>query len=68
VNFFGTYFIILGLHAFDNNGSLFFPIWNMGVILLSSTLGALLFKEPINRYRRMGIGLALVAIGILSQA
>lgn len=68
VNYFGTYFSLLGLHAFDNNGSLFFPIWNMAVILLTSTLGVLLFKEPLNRYRRMGILLALVAIGVLSQS
>lgn len=68
VNYFGTYFSLLGLHAFDNNGSLFFPIWNMAVILLTSSLGVLLFKEPLNRYRRMGILLALVAIGVLSQS
>jgi drug/metabolite transporter (DMT)-like permease len=67
VNYFATYFSILALHAFNNNGSLFFPIWNMGVILLSSSLGVLLFKETLNRYRRVGIAISLAAIAILSQ-
>lgn len=68
VNYSSTYFLILGLYAFDNNGSLFFPIWNMAVILLTSTLGVLIFNEPLNRYRRIGIILALVAIAVLSQS
>lgn len=48
--------------------SVFFPINNLGIILFSTATGYFLFKEKISKTQLLGIGLAIVAIVMISYA
>ena len=52
--------------AFQNNPTTVFAGMNMGVIALGTLVGAWYFKEKISRLNAVGIGLALMAVLMLS--
>lgn len=65
-NFLSFYFIILAFGQFGNNGAFVFPIYNIGVILISSALAYLVFKEKLSKINISGLVLAIIAIGLIS--
>ncbi|MCP9768415.1 DMT family transporter [Lacihabitans sp. LS3-19] len=65
-NFLSFYLIILTLGYFGNSGAFVYPIYNMGVILVSALVSVLFFKEKISNLNRIGLLLALVAILMIS--
>lgn len=65
-NFFSLYFMVKSLSDFGNNGALFFPLFNIAIILYSALGGWLLFKEKFSNLNRLGVLLALFAIGMIA--
>lgn len=66
-NYFSIYFLIKALSAFDNNGAILYPMLNIGIIIISSILAVILFREYLRPVNKAGIALAIVAIILLSH-
>lgn len=67
-NFGNIFFYIKAHQALANEPSLVFSSMNIGVILLGSAVGVLIFREKLSRLNYVGIGLALVSILVLTLA
>lgn len=65
LNFMNILFYIRAHQAFKESPTLVFAGMNMGVIVLGTLVGALLFHEKINKFNLIGVGLALSAITML---
>ena len=65
-NFLSFYTLVLALSAFGGNGALVYPLYNIGVILLSAAAAALFFSEKLLTVNKIGLALAIVAIGLIS--
>jgi len=61
-NFCNILFYMFSLKAFPDNPSTVFAGMNIGVILLGTLAGILIFKEKLSRNNYLGLILALVAI------
>ncbi|RXK52544.1 EamA/RhaT family transporter [Aquirufa rosea] len=66
-NFFSFYFLLKTLDYFNNNGAIVLPIFNIGVIVGSTAVAYLFFKEKISKRQGIGISLGCVAIVLLLQ-
>ncbi len=66
-NYFSIYFLLLALEAFNNNGAYFFPIYNVGIIILSAILGVIIFKEQLSKVNIVGIILAVLGVYLISN-
>lgn len=64
-NFFSIFFL-LNLLDIGWDGSIVFPIFNVGVLLMSALGGWLIFKEEMPFYRVLGILIAAISIYIMS--
>lgn len=65
-NYFSIFFQLKALSAFDNNGAIVYPALNIGIIIGSTLLAILLFREKLSRLNYIGVLLALVVIFLLS--
>ena len=65
-NFLSFYTLLLALSAFGGNGAFVYPLYNIGVILLAAGLAALFFRERLSTANKVGLVLAIVAIGLIS--
>ncbi|MDB5240591.1 MAG: hypothetical protein JWP57_1216 [Spirosoma sp.] len=65
-NFLSFYTLLLALSAFGSNGAFVYPLYNIGVILLAALMAALLFRERLTTANKIGLGLAVLAIGLIS--
>ncbi|MVM32783.1 EamA/RhaT family transporter [Spirosoma sp. HMF4905] len=65
-NFLSFYTLVLALSAFGGNGAFVYPIYNIGVILLAAIMAALFFREQLSVANRIGLALAVLAIGLIS--
>lgn len=66
---FGNIFFYLKAHqALANTPSIVFSSMNIGVIILGSIVGILIFKEKLSRLNYIGIALAVVSIVIITMA
>lgn len=64
---FGNILFYLKAHkAFSDNPSTVFAAMNMGVIIMGSLVGILIFKEKLNTKNYVGLILALVAIVLIT--
>jgi len=61
-NYFATYFLMKALSSDTLESSLVFAINNMGVLLFSAFVAAIVFKEQISKINWIGISLAITAI------
>jgi multidrug transporter EmrE-like cation transporter len=61
-NYFATYFLMKALSSNTLESSLVFAINNMGVLLFSAFVAAIVFKEQISKINWLGISLAMIAI------
>lgn len=65
-NFLSFYFLILTLTAYGNSGAFVYPIYNIGVILVSAIIAFVFFKEKLSTLNKIGLGLAVLAIILIS--
>lgn len=65
-NFLSFYFLILTLTHYGNSGAFVYPIYNMGVILVSAIVGIFFFKEVLSKINITGLLLGLIAILLIS--
>lgn len=66
-NYFSIYLQLKALSAFDNNGAILYPSLNIGIIIASTLMAILLFKEKLSRINMIGVALAIVVILLLSH-
>ena len=65
-NFLSFYTLLLALSAYGGNGAFVYPIYNIGVILVAALVAGLFFQERLSMANKVGLGLAVIAIGLLS--
>lgn len=65
-NFLSFYFLIKALNHFGSSGAFVYPLYNMGVILLSAAVGLIAFKEHLTNTNKLGLALAVIAIVFIS--
>ena len=65
-NFLSFYTLLLALSAFGGNGAFVYPLYNIGVILLAAGMAALFFRESLSTANKIGLALAVLAIGLIS--
>ena len=65
-NFFSMYFILKALSAFHNNGAILFPVFNVGIIVLSTLAALTIFKEQLLSINKLGIILAVFSVLMIS--
>ncbi|GAB4053836.1 EamA/RhaT family transporter [Spirosoma litoris] len=65
-NFLSFYTLLLALSAFGSNGAFVYPLYNIGVILVAALMAALFFKEQLSTANKIGLALAILAIGLIS--
>ncbi len=63
-NFFTIYLLIKGLETWE--GSVLFPINNLGVIVLTTILGVYLFREKLSRINYIGLVMAIICVLLIS--
>lgn len=67
-NYFSIFFIIEALRNPNLDSSIVFVINNVSIVVLSTVVGILLFKEHLLRKNKIGIGLALLSIILVALA
>ncbi len=65
-NYISIWFLVNVLKQYKGNSSAIIPINNMGIVLLSSVLASLMFKEKLSLINWVGIILALGAIALIA--
>ncbi|MGM9508306.1 EamA/RhaT family transporter [Larkinella sp. GY13] len=65
-NFLSFYTLLLALSEYGGNGAFVYPLYNIGVILVAALSALLFFKEKLLVINRIGLALAIVAIGLIS--
>ncbi len=63
-NYFSMYYLLKTLEVFK--GSYIFPVNNIGIVGASTLLAFLFFKEKLSRLKVIGLGLAIIAIILMS--
>ena len=67
-NFGSIYFLVLALRTNGMESSTVFPINNVAIVMTSTLLGILLFKERMLPKNWLGIGIAIVSIILIASA
>ena len=67
-NYFSIVFLIKALQTKGFESSTLFTINNVGVVVVSTLVGILLFKEQFSIKNKIGVGLAIVGIVIVALA
>lgn len=65
-NYFSLYCLIRMLNSGFLQSSAAIPVNNIGIVLISSILAMLAFKEPANKWRMLGLLLSVVAILLIA--
>jgi uncharacterized membrane protein len=65
-NFLSFYTLVLALSQFGGNGAFVYPLYNIGVILVAALSATVFFKEKLLVINRIGLALAILAIGLIS--
>jgi drug/metabolite transporter (DMT)-like permease len=65
-NYFSIYFLLRALQHDSLNSASVFTINNVAIVMFSTLLGIVLFKEPISAKNWGGIGLAVVSIVLVA--
>jgi drug/metabolite transporter (DMT)-like permease len=65
-NFFSIFFLVKGLSSNVLSTSQFFPVNNIGIVVLTSLMSFILFKEKFSKIKILGIGLAIISIFIIT--
>ena len=64
INYFSTFCVYNSMRCFDN--VVLFPIYNIGVVSLTALTGWLLFKEKLTWKNYLGLGIAIIAVILIT--
>ena len=64
INFFSTSSVYYAMRHFDN--VVLFPVYNIGVVSLAAITGWLLFKEKLTWKNYIGLGIAIIAVILIT--
>ena len=67
-NFFSIYFLVMALRTEGFDSSTIFPINNVAIVMVSTFLGILFFREKIIPKNWIGITLAIISIILIAYA
>jgi uncharacterized membrane protein len=67
-NYFSIFFILSAIASFPNKSALVFGINNIGIVLISTILSVLIFKEKLSFGNKVGLVLAIISIAIIAYA
>jgi drug/metabolite transporter (DMT)-like permease len=67
-NFFSIYFLLKALNSDWTDSVIIFPINNISIMLLSTLLSILFFKEHLNKQNRWGVVLASASVVLITLA
>lgn len=67
-NFFSIFFLLHAINAFNLKSAFVFGINNVGIVLLSTLLSFLIFKEHLSSRNKFGLILAIISILVISYA
>ncbi|MGB8375285.1 MAG: EamA/RhaT family transporter [Salegentibacter sp.] len=67
-NYFSIYFLVMALRSPMFESSVLFTINNVGIVLASTLLGIMLFKEELIRKNWIGVALAIIGILMVANA
>lgn len=67
-NFGSIYFLVLALRSGGVESSTIFPLNNVAIVMISTFLGILLFKERMLSKNWIGIGMAVISIILIATA
>jgi len=62
-----TIYLLIALVEKGWDGSVLFPMNNIGVLLLSTLAGVIIFNEKLDRYKTIGLVLALLSIVLIGM-
>ena len=65
INYFSTFCVYYAMRSFDN--VVLFPIYNIGVVSLTAVTGWLLFKEKLTWKNYLGLGIAIIAVLLITM-
>ncbi len=67
-NYASLYFFLMAMSSGNIPGTQLFPINSIGIIVLSTLLAILIYKEKINKFIIAGIAVAIAAIVLITSA
>ena len=67
-NYFSIFFLLSAIEGFSVKSAFVFGVNNVGVVLVSTLLSVLIFKEKLEPKNQWGLLLAVVSIAIISYA
>lgn len=67
-NYFSIFFLLSAIASFQGKSALVFGINNIGVVLLSTILSIVIFKERLSIGNKVGLSLAVISIAIIAYA
>lgn len=65
-NYFSIFFLLRALNSDSLNSSSIFTINNVAIVLFSTLLGIILFKEQLSPKNWLGVGLAIISIVLVA--
>ena len=65
-NYLSFYTLLLALSQFGSNGAFVYPLYNIGVIIVAALVAVIFFRETHSVANKIGLGLAILAIGLIS--
>lgn len=65
-NYFSIYFLFKALNFYSNNSAAVFPINNVGIVVASTLIAVVAFKEKLNAKNIIGFILAILSIILMS--
>jgi len=66
VNYYSIYYLLKALDTDGMQSSEFFSINNVAIVMLSTLLGVLIFKEKLNSKNKLGVLIAIISILLIS--
>lgn len=66
-NYFSIWCLIRLLKVYPDQSSVWIPVNNVAIVIVNVLVGMLLFRESLSRTNKIGIGVALLAILLLSS-
>ena len=65
-NYFSIYFLFQALNVKNWEDSFVFPVNNIGIVVFSTVLAVVIFREKLNKYNLIGLALAVISILVLN--